>query len=185
MSEYGIENIDNVKKLTRASMMVVFAFIITFIGARLGTAMFNQFVVGPLINAVIISAVLYTDLKFGVLVSLVTPLLAVITGQFTAVPFAPFIMAGNATLAVIFYCCSKYAGKFGSYIGIAAGALLKTIVLTVSIRYLVALFKIGLPKPMVAKLSVMMSYPQLYSAVAGGIVAMIFYSIFAKRIKNQ
>ena len=45
-----MENTSNTKKLTRASMLLIFAFIIIFIGSRTGGAMFNQFVVGPLVS---------------------------------------------------------------------------------------------------------------------------------------
>lgn len=177
-----MDNINNVKKLTRAGMLLALAFIIIFIGSRLEGATFNQVVVGPLVNTVIIVAVMATDLKYGILISFATPILAVITGQFPAAgaPFVPFIMIGNGVLSVTVWFMDKYVKKYGLYIGIVVGAVLKALVLTVSIRYLVVLFGIGLPKPLIAKLSVMMSYPQLYSAIAGGIIAVIFYSVYKK-----
>lgn len=181
-----MENINSVKKLTRASMLLAFAFIIIFIGSRMEGAMFNQVVVGPLVNAVILTTVLTCDLKYGVLVSLTTPVLALITGQFptAGAPFIPFIMIGNAVLAIIFFVFNKYIKTYGAYAGIVIGALFKTLVLTISIKYLVELFKIGIPKPLVSKLTVMMSYPQFYSAVAGGVVALIFCSIYLKMGKR-
>jgi uncharacterized membrane protein len=181
-----MENINNVKKLTRASMMLVFALVVIFTGSRLGGVTFNSFVVGPLVNAVIIATVLISDTKFGMLVGLCTPVLAALTGQLASpmVPFVPFIMAGNITFALIFGLLSKYIKKYGNYVGIGVGAVLKTLVLAVSAKYLVVLLSISIPKPVMAKLITVMSYPQLYSAVAGGIVALIFYSVFKKAYKN-
>lgn len=175
---------NNVRKLTRASMLLVFALIITFIGARTGGALFNQIVVGPLVNAVIITSVLITDMKFGVLVALMTPVLATITGQFTIIPFMPFIMLGNITFALIFGLFNKYVKTYGKYIGIAIGALLKTGVLFISVSYLVTLFNIPIKSQALEKLVVAMSYPQLYSAIAGGAVALIFYSIFLRNYER-
>lgn len=176
-----MEKINNVRKLTRASMLLVFALVIIFIGARFGGAMFNQVVVGPLVNAVIITAVLSTDTKFGILVALLTPVLAVLTGQFKAIPFIPFIMAGNIILAVACGLMERLVKKFGIYIGIVIGAVLKTLFLILSANYLVSLFGIMLPQAIIDA----MSFPQLYTALAGGAVAVIFYGIFKRIYKGN
>jgi len=177
-----MENINNVRKLTRASMLLVFALIIILIGSRFGGVTFNSFVVGPLVNGVIITTVLITDTKFGILVGICTPILAVLTGQLAApmVPFSPFIMLGNATYALLFGISYKYIKNYGSYAGIALGAVFKMIILLTSVKYLVPLFGVNIPKPVLTKLSVMMSYPQIITAVSGGIVALIFYSIYKR-----
>jgi hypothetical protein len=69
---------------------------------------------------------------------------------------------------------------YGTYIGIVVGAVLKTLLLAFSARYLILIFKMPFPKPVMQKLAVMMSYPQLYSALAGGAVALLLYSIFKR-----
>jgi hypothetical protein len=163
-------------------MMLVFALVIIFTGSKLGSAVFNQVVVGPLVNAVILSAVLICDIKYGILVAALTPLMAVWTAQLPApmAPFAPFIIAGNIVLAAGFGILNKYVKAYGTYIGIAVGAALKTLLLAFSARYLILVFKMPFPKPVMQKLAVMMSYPQLYSALAGGAVALLLYSIFKR-----
>lgn len=173
---------NNVKKLTRASMLAAFALVIIFIGARLGGAMFNQIVVGPLVNAVIITAALICDIKYGVLVSVLTPVMAALTGQLAApmVPFVPFIMLGNATLAIVVGLLVKYVKTYGVYAGIILGAVLKTLMLSFSAKHLIALFSLKIPKPVAAKLAFMMSTPQLYSAIAGGVVALLFYAVYKR-----
>jgi len=182
-----MNNINNVNKLTRASMLLVIALVITFIGARFGGATFNSIVVGPLINAVILTAVLMTDLKFGILVAFSTPILAALTGQLAApmVPFAPFIMVGNVIYAVAFGLAHKYVKAWGSYLGIGLGAVLKAGFLIFSVKYLVALFNVSLPEKVLAKLSVMMSYPQAITAVAGGIIALGMSKILEKAYASK
>ena len=177
-----MESTSNTKKLTRASMLLIFAFIIIFIGSRTGGAMFNQFVVGPLVNAVILTAVLITDMKHGILVGILTPVLAAITGQLNApmVPFMPFIMIGNALLALVFGLIYKKNEKFGQYIGIVLGSVLKALFLTLSAKYLVSAFKINIPEKVMPKLLAAMSAPQLYSALAGGVIALLFYKAYKK-----
>jgi hypothetical protein len=182
-----MRNNDNTKKLTRAAMLAAFALVLIFTGSRIGGAVFNQIVVGPLVNAVIMVTVLICDIKYGILISILTPVIAAVTGQLASpmVPFVPFIMLGNITLAVVFGLLQKYVKKYGIYLGIAAGSVLKTLVLTFSVKYLVALFKLGLKKPIVDKLSVMMAYPQLYSALAGGVVALAFYALYKRAYEGK
>lgn len=177
-----MENTNNVKKLTRSSMLLIFAFIIIFIGSRTGGAMFNQFIVGPLVNAVILTAVMIADMKYGILVGILTPVLAAITGQLNApmIPFMPFIMIGNAILALVFGLLYRKNEKFGSYIGIVLGSALKTLFLALSAKYLVAALKINIPEKVMPKLLGAMSTPQLYSALAGGVVALLFYAAYKK-----
>ncbi|KPU43606.1 hypothetical protein OXPF_30470 [Oxobacter pfennigii] len=181
-----MEKVNNVKKLTRASMLLLFALIITFTGARFGGATFNSFFVGPLINAVILTAVLVTDIKFGVLVAAATPVLAALTGQLAApmVPFAPFVMAANIICAVAFGICIKINEAYGKYIGIAAGAILKTAFLMIAVKYLISAFSLNMPQPVMTKLISVMSYPQFFTAVAGGIIALIFSPLLNKANKS-
>lgn len=179
-----MENINNVRKLTRASMLLVFALVIIFTGARLGGAVFNQIVVGPLVNAVLFTTILIVDLKFGVLVAISTPILAAVTGQFTILPFLPFIMVGNIILVLTFGIFIKLIKKYGSYIGVAAGAVLKFLFLSVSASYMVSLFNLPIPQAAVKKLGEAMSYPQLYTALAGGVVAIIFNFFFKRNYRN-
>lgn len=180
-----MENINNVKKLTRASMMAAIAFVIIFIGARLGSATYNQLFVGPLVNAIILTALLITDLKYGVLVSLLTPIIAAITGQFTLVPFMPFIMVGNAILALSFGIFNKKLNKYGSYVGILVGSVLKTLFLFLSAKYLVQLFKLNIPEKAIPKLVAAMSMNQFYTAIVGGIIALLVYKfVYLKAYKK-
>lgn len=175
-----------VKKLTRASMMLVFAFIIIFLGSRLGSAVFNQIVVGPLVNAVILFTVLLCGLKYGALMAILTPAIASLTGQLLPpmIPFSPFIMVGNVVLAVTFGLLYKYVKGYGAYLGIALGSVLKTAALVLSVKYLVSLFKISIKAPILKKLAVMMSLPQLYSALAGGVIAMILFAVYQRTYRK-
>lgn len=177
-----MESISNVKKLTRASMLLVFALIVIYTGSRAGGAVFNSFIVGPLVNSIILVTVMVADLKFGIIVALCTPVLAALTGQLAApmVPFSPFIMFGNAIYAAAFGLFAKNVKTYGSIAGIGAGSLLKALWLMMSVKFLVPLFKVNIPKPALAKLSVVMSYPQFITALAGGVIAMAFYSIFIR-----
>lgn len=177
------KGLNDVKKLTRSSMLLVFALVIIFIGARFGGALFNQIVVGPLVNAVILTAVLITDLKFGVLVSLLTPVLAFITGQFQIIFFVPFIMIGNILLALTFGIMEKYIKRIGLYLGIVVGASIKTLFLIISVKYFISLFNLPIPGPAIGKLADAMSYPQLYTALAGGVIAILFKTVFDRANK--
>ena len=177
-----VEKINNVQRLTRSSMLLVFVLIIIFLGSRFGGATFNSFIVGPMVNAVIITTVLVVNIKYAVLVGFLTPVMAAITGQLLPpmVPFVPFIMAGNITYALVFGLFSKHIKRYGNYAGIVIGAVLKTFVLIISVKYLVSLFSINIAGNVMNKLAAVMSYPQLYTAAAGGIIAMLFYLVYKR-----
>ncbi|HBM79543.1 MAG: ECF transporter S component [Clostridiales bacterium] len=178
-----MEKISNTKKLTRSAMLLAFAFVIILIGAQFGGVFYNQFIVAPIVNASILAAVLFADTKYGVLVGLLTPVLALITGQFNIPPFTPFIMVGNALLALSFGLSAKYFISGGKYIGIIIGAIIKALFLSFSVNYLVSLFGIGIPAKVISKLKIVMSYNQAYTALAGGIIVLLLYEVY-KRVEK-
>lgn len=139
-------------------------------------------VVGPVVNAVLILTTYICGIPWGIYVGILTPLLAFATGTLNAAlgPFVPFIMAGNAIL-VFFFGVFKTKEKYGKYLGLIIGALLKYLFLYLSATNLVSLFKLGIPQKLVKNLTVVMGIPQFYHALIGGTLAVLIIELLKKR----
>ncbi|QAT38905.1 ECF transporter S component [Clostridium sp. JN-9] len=170
----------NLNKLIRTSLFLALAIVIQIMGKNFPEI--NQFLVGPVINAILILTAFMCGTAWGVSLGVLTPVLAWLTGQLAAplAPFIPFIMIGNA-IFVIFYGSLRNYKSYGKYIGIASGAFFKYLFLSLSASKLVNVFKLAIPKKIADKLVVVMGTPQLITALIGGFLAVLLIEILKKR----
>lgn len=170
----------NLKKLVRTSLFLALAIVIQIMGKNF--PQINQFLVGPIINAILILTAFMCGTTWSVSLGVLTPVLAWLTGQLASplAPFIPFIIIGNA-IFVIFYGALKNYKSYGKYIGIIAGAFFKYVFLSLSASKLVHVFNLAIPKKIADKLVVMMSTPQLITALIGGFLAILLIEILTKR----
>jgi hypothetical protein len=170
----------NLNKLVRTSLFLALAIVIQIMGKNF--PQINQFLVGPIINAILILTAFMCGTTWGVSLGVLTPVLAWLTGQLASplAPFIPFIIIGNA-IFVIFYGALKNYKSYGKYIGIIAGAFFKYVFLSLSASKLVHVFNLAIPKKIADKLVVMMSAPQLITALIGGFLAILLIEILNKR----
>lgn len=171
---------DKVKKLVRASLLLAIAIIIQILGKNIPEI--NQFLVGPIVNAILIITAFVCGTWWGVGVGVLTPVIAWLVGQLPGpmAPFIPFIMIGNA-LFVIFFGILKNQQKWGKYIGLILGSFVKFLFLSFSAAKLITVFNIGLPQKIASKLVIMMGIPQLITALIGSIIALVLIKTLTKR----
>lgn len=131
-----------------------------------------QWITGPLVNAILIVVLFLIGLRGAVIVALVPSLMALSSGLLPAVlaPVVPFIMISN--LILIFsldwiYQRNKNV-KFGYWLGLIAGASAKFLFLLASVSWITRLL---LKQELAVKVGQMMSWPQLATALAGGVIA--------------
>lgn len=153
-----------VRDLTRAAMLLALALVVQAL--RL-----PQPFTGPAINAILILAIPLVGGLAGVLIGFITPWVAVLTGILPppVAPFAPFIMIGNALLCISFAALRRV----NAWLAAGAAAVIKFLWLAASVRYLAALFRIALP----LKVAATFQLPQLYTALAGGLIALIIMAL--------
>jgi hypothetical protein len=129
---------------------------------------FPQYITGSVVNFVLLIAVYVLDVWDGVVIGCVTPWIALMTGQMPFAYMPPFIMIGNAIYVLAFgiltFGILKRFKNVGMIAGIVIGAVLKWSFLSFAVRHLVKA-----PAPLV----LMMSYPQLITALIGGAIAFI------------
>lgn len=170
----------NTQKLIEASLLLAIAIVFQIIGRNVPEI--NQFLVGPIINCILILTVLICDRWKGVIVGILTPLLAFFVGQLAAplAPFIPFIIVGNCLFVLIFSLFQK--GKLiKRCIGVIIGALVKFAFLAFSATKLIYLFNISFPEKVAKALAVSMGIPQLITALVGGAFALIIVQLLIRR----
>lgn len=130
----------------------------------------TQWFTGPLVNAVLLLCFLFVGRSEAIFLGLVPSTIALSTGILPAplAPMVPFIMVSNALYVLTFSLL--YKKNFLFAVGVAS--VLKFLFLvTVSTFLLKNLLADGLFQ----KVVMMMSWPQLITALIGGVIA---YGIF-------
>ena len=136
----------------------------------------QQAVTGTIVNAVLFISVAYLGIRGAVLIALVPSIFSLATGLLPAVlaPMIPFIMAANIILILVF----DFLRRKNFWLGIISGAVLKFIFLAAVSSVVINLL---LKKEIAATVAAMMSWPQLFTALAGGVIAYIFLNIFLRK----
>lgn len=139
-----------------AAIQITGRYFTTFLGPV------NMFVVGTLVNACLLISVEYAGIKGASVVAFIAPFTAVLTGAPVPIPFLPFIGVANFILVLVFHLLRR------TIAGIAVGAILKFSFLFASIA--VFLKMTSLPAKLVGALYFSFSWPQIVTALLGGMV---------------
>ncbi|HHV79685.1 MAG TPA: ECF transporter S component [Firmicutes bacterium] len=124
----------------------------------------NQWVTGPVVNAILGVASISTGWTSGVLVGLFTPWVALTMGIMKFAPAVPVIIAGNIIYSLVF----SLPYRFNKFFAGAAAAVAKFAVMTAGMKFIVAK-NAKVPAPVMASLTV----TQLYTALIGSAVALL------------
>lgn len=129
----------------------------------------NQITTGSLVNATLFITAAILGLESAILLSILPSLFALAVGTlpFALAPLIPFIMLSNILLVLVFTSLKKTNYLFGIF----SAAVLKYIFLFVVSSLAVNLLFTG---KIVKAASLMLSWPQLITALIGGALA---YSI--------
>ena len=151
----------------------------------------GQLVTGSCVNAVLAVSALVGGLSCGLTVALISPVLAFLLGIAPQILTVPAIMVGNSVFVVLL---SLLADKSGRNIGkqlvawIAAAAA-KFVSLYAIVVWLIcgvlseSLLAAGVMKaPMLKALPATFSWPQLFTALIGGAVALLIVPVLRKAL---
>ncbi|MBN2224314.1 MAG: ECF transporter S component [Deltaproteobacteria bacterium] len=122
----------------------------------------NIFVVGTLVNACLLIAVDYAGIRGAAVIAFAVPFTALLAGAPIPLPFLPFIGAGNFLLVLMSYLFKRKT------IGIFVGAVAKFLFLFGAVAAFLRLTQ--LPAALSAVLYFSFSWPQLVTALLGGVV---------------
>ncbi|MEG1633985.1 MAG: hypothetical protein RR314_08050, partial [Oscillospiraceae bacterium] len=162
--------------LTRTSVMLALLIVLQFITKPLG-----QLVTGSAVNLILAIAVLVGGFWCGMGVALLSPIFAFLLGIGPAlIQIVPAICLGNLVFIAVIRCFPR--GIFGlretlsAYIGVIAAALAKFALLFVLAAQLI-IPSLGLPAQKAAVMSAMFSWPQLFTALIGGLLALTIHRL--------
>ena len=160
------------KKLTQLAVLLAFTAVIQMIGLP-------QPVTGPLINAILIVSTLLIGVTSACTIGVLTPLTALIRGHLPPVLAAmvPFIALANTTYVLLFFFFIRGYPKAENLLlrprpvlGILVASTAKFLILTLTVQQILPMV-VGQAVP--EKVMTLMMFPQLLTALAGGMIALI------------
>lgn len=136
----------------------------------------NQFVTGSIVNAVLFLAVVELGVGNAIMIGLLPSVVALISGllPLPLAPMVPFIMISNAIMMLSF----ANLRKINYWAGILGGTLFKYAFLFLTSTIVVNL--ITNEKIATKASSTMMAYPQIITAIIGGVIAFGIFKVFRK-----
>lgn len=136
---------------------------------------FNQGLSGSMVNAVLFIATVILGVRTASLLALMPSLVSLAIGflPFVLFPVVPFIMASNIILIYIF----DYLRRKNYWLAMISASFLKFIFLYLTSSVVI---KFVIAKQLAGALSLMMSWPQLVTAIFGGVIAYFFLKSIRK-----
>lgn len=171
---------NKIKFLTRTALLLAVAITFQFVGKFIP---YNNFIVGPVVNAVLIIATAVAGLWSGTAIAVIAPLVSAFTNKAAIAPlvlgFSPFIIIGNFIYVLLYFLFQKKS----RITGIAAGSILKFGFLYASIAVFTSVVKMQ-PK-VAAALTSLFSWPQLLTALVGGAIAFVILVAVRKNLDYE
>jgi len=148
-------------------------FIVFLVISLLAPFLKQQFITGPIVNAILFLSTAILGIGAGVLIGFLPSMVSAFTGllPLPLLPMIPYIIMGNAVLVLIFGALKKKS--FG--LGVILAGFVKFLLL-----YSISSLFLSLPKPIIA----MMAWPQLITALMGGIIAYFLLKFLKYEKKN-
>jgi len=155
--------------LKRERVLILAQFAVLVGIATVAPLFHQQAVTGPIINATLFVSVILLGAQNAILVGLIPSLIALSVGLLPPIlaPMIPFIMASNTILIIVF----DYLKERSFWLRVILASVLKFIFLFSTSSIVVNLL---LKKEIASKVVTIMSWPQLLTALAGGLIAYIF-----------
>jgi len=166
---------------TKTLSLVYFS---ALLGVSIVAPLFHfQPITGPIVNACLFIATAILGVQAGIMLCLLPSLVALSVGALPTplAPMIPFIMASNAIMVVIFANITrKELGSFfplNFFVGVALAGISKFLFLFSTSYIVIHLIS---QKPIAQKASQMMSWPQLTTALLGGLIAFAFLKFYKR-----
>jgi hypothetical protein len=155
---------DRTADFSRTAVRFLLLLIVACAAPVLGT----QALTGTLVNATLFIAAATLGVVPALLIGVIPSVVSAVTGLLPAalLPMVPFIIAGNALLILSF----RLLGKGSYWKGAAAASLLKFAFLSATSSLVLGYF---VTEKAASQVALMMSWPQLFTALSGGFLAYV------------
>ncbi|MFH0987438.1 MAG: ECF transporter S component [Patescibacteria group bacterium] len=161
--------------LKKESVYLFGAFLILFAVSTLAPLIKQQAVTGTIVNATLFITTVILGTQSAVFVAILPSVISLAIGFLPSplAPMVPFIITSNIILVFVF----GELKKVNYWIGAVVASLLKFLFLFSTSSIVVNLI---LKEDLARKVALMMSWPQLFTALGGGAVAFLIFKIFKK-----
>ena len=169
--------------ITRTSVFLALLIVLQAATTPLG----NTLVTGSVVNMLLILSVMLLGLPSGTVIGVLSPVLAKLLGIGPLWSLIPFIIAGNLSLILVWHFAGRKAAGgnkkfiYAAWLGAAAA---KFAVLYLGIVRFAVPVLLKMPKKQAAVVSAMFSYPQLATALAGGLAAAGMLPVLRRALKD-
>ncbi len=173
--------------LPKAKIIVLAQFASLLAVASITPALIHsQPITGPIVNAVLFIATVILGTQGAVLIALIPSLIALSVGLLpqALAPMVPFIMMSNVILVLVFNYVRKrnLEAKKSYWTGLISASVLKFLFLFSTSFVVVNL----ITKQAVAqKAAAILSWPQLLTALAGGVIAYLVLRVASLKENNK
>lgn len=165
--------------ITRTAILLALLIVIQAITAPFGIPL----ITGSLVNLILIVTVVTCGFSSGLTVAVISPIVAKLVGIGPLWVLIPFIALGNCTLILLWHVIGKRIFKeklIGYFVALVTGAAGKFLVLYLSIVQMMIPLFLHLPEKQAAAISATFSFSQLFTALIGGIIAIMLLPIVKK-----
>ena len=177
-----MDNRKKIRWIARTALLIALLIVLQAASAPLG----NSLITGSIVNLMLIISAMVCGLSTGLTVALTSPVAAKFFGIGPLWALIPFIAAGNIALVLLWHFIGnrRIGGRqcIAYIAALVAAALAKFFALYIGIVQIAVPGFLNLPEPQAAVVSNMFSVPQLLTALAGGILAIILLPGLKKAI---
>lgn len=130
----------------------------------------QQMITGPIVNATLFVATIILGAQMGIFAGLIPSIIALSIGTLppALAPMVPYIMISNVILILTF----NFLKDKNYWLAMILASLLKFLFLFSTSSLVIGLL---MKKELAESVAMMMSWPQLVTALAGGVIAWIFF----------
>lgn len=187
-----------IRWITETAVLLALLICLQWLGSMIPSQMIKQLITGTCVNCVLAVAAFYAGYGSGLTIALISPVFAYLLGIapnfITVLP----IMAGNACYVVLLRLIAGKSGKpfWKQPVALSVAASAKFAVLYLLVVKVICGFaadallgkKVGdvvvLAPPMLKMLPAMFAWPQLITAISGGIIAIAITPVLRKAIRK-
>ena len=180
--------------ITETAVMLALLICLQWVGSLIPHQMTKQLITGTLVNCVLAVTVLTVGMGSGITVALISPVCAYLLGIAPNFITVGPIMIGNVCYVVLLRLIAGNTGKplWKQGVALACAAAVKFAVLYLLVTQVICGVasesllnqKLGnvvlLAPPMLKMLPTMFSWPQLITAISGGVIALAILPVLRK-----
>lgn len=161
--------------LNKTILVNLAIFVILLTLAIFAPLLQHQLITGAIVNAALFLATALLGVSSALIIALLPSVISLAVGLLPKIllPMIPFIVLGNGILIVVFALLKQK----NYWLSVLSASLLKFLFLWSASSLIIKFF---IAQKVAAKIAIMFSWPQLITALSGGIAAYLVLRIIAK-----